>query len=328
MLDLETALEFVNAALLAKEKRSLRPIEFTILQGAWKGQTYDRIAASSKYSYNYLMRDVGPRFWRLLSDIFGENVNKSNVRLVAEKLYFASQPNTSESLYYQLKTQFALQESLLDRQSSQTPRQAICDWENAPPSFPEFVGYQQELNLLNRWVIKSHCHLVNLWGISGVGKTTLMREFTRQVEPQYEFIVWRTLASAPKFTNFVASLPGFISRYLKKDNKNLASQLVKILRSHSCLILLDNVEAILQIGQPAGKYKPEYEAYGEFFQLVGESSHQSCIVVASQESLGGIFQFTGKNSLIRSLELCGLSELPARSLLNLEQNNRQASWQK
>ena len=58
---------------------------------------------------------------------------------------------------------------------------------------------------------------------------------------------------------------------------------INYLRSHRCLIILDDVQTIFSSGQLAGNYKQGYENYGTFFKQIAESCHNSCIVLLSWE---------------------------------------------
>ena len=84
-MEQETALDFVNEVLIQRSGRGLTPVETAILQGAWQRQTYNQIAASAGYSPNYLKLDVGPKLWKLLSEIFAEKVTKPTFEAVIER---------------------------------------------------------------------------------------------------------------------------------------------------------------------------------------------------------------------------------------------------
>ncbi|MEM6452753.1 MAG: DUF1822 family protein [Cyanobacteria bacterium P01_D01_bin.105] len=83
-MDLNTALRWLNGAILNKGGYSLREPEWIILKGTWRGLTYEQMAEGSDYSTNYLMRDVAPKLWKQLSNAFGRSVGKTNFRVVLE----------------------------------------------------------------------------------------------------------------------------------------------------------------------------------------------------------------------------------------------------
>jgi len=87
------------------------------------------------------------------------------------------------------------------------------------------------------------------------------------------------------------------------------------LRKSRCLLILDNLEAILQSGQRAGRYRKGYEHYGRLIQRVGETQHQSCLVLTSREKPKEVAPLEGKSSPVRSLQLAGVGHTEGRELL-------------
>lgn len=59
-------------------------------------------------------------------------------------------------------------------------------------------------------------------------------------------------------------------------------------------------------GQLAGQYKPEYTAYRTFFKMMAEISHQSCLILMSQEKSPEMISLDTELYPIQSLELAGL----------------------
>jgi hypothetical protein len=56
------------------------------------------------------------------------------------------------------------------------------------------------------------------------------------------------------------------------------NQLVGRLQERRCLLVLDNLETLLQEGDPEGNYLPGYQGYGRLIERLGESAHRSCAV--------------------------------------------------
>ncbi|MFQ4139366.1 ATP-binding protein [Nodosilinea sp. PGN35] len=84
-MDFDQAIAVANATLQAHCDRPLSDLEVELLRGAWQQLTYEEIATASGYSLNYLQRDFGPRFWKLLSEAYGRKVSKVNARAVLLK---------------------------------------------------------------------------------------------------------------------------------------------------------------------------------------------------------------------------------------------------
>lgn len=84
-MNFEQALEVLNESVFARFGRHLTDVETAILSGAWQSQTYEQIAFTSGYSTSYITRDVGPKVWKLLGQVLGENVSKTNFQTALER---------------------------------------------------------------------------------------------------------------------------------------------------------------------------------------------------------------------------------------------------
>lgn len=324
-MDLEIALEFVNQVLITETGRSLRPPEVKVFRGTWQGATYEQMAASSSYSSNYLMRDIAPKFWKLLSTVFERNISKSNLRIQLEQIYslsgekLTSNSHSSRGICHK-HPEFSQAMRTWERHS--TDRILVEDCQNEIPNWSStiacpsaFYGRAKELNLLRQW-IANRSRLIKIWGQRGMGKTLLMKKIGKEVEQQYEAVIWRSLAAAPSLTEFIEELlqSGFGVSIGNSNINKLLSEIIAQMRSRPCLIMLDGVEAILQPKTLSGKYLPDYENYGEFFKTVVETVHQSCVIVTSDENFSIATQ-SNSQSAVRSLKLSGLSQSEAESLL-------------
>ncbi|MEL6927722.1 MAG: ATP-binding protein, partial [Cyanobacteria bacterium J06600_6] len=179
-MDLEIALEFVNQVLKSKVDRELRPPETTVFVGTWQGITYEQMADSSVYSANYLMRDVAPKFWKLLSTIFGKNIGKSNLKIQLCKLYDSPRMGAQIANEREIKA-----------------KTAYKNWQNAITLSSVFYGRKNELQAVVKSVGDDRCQLIKIWGLSGTGKTLLMKKAGEQLQEQYEVVIWRSLSTKP-----------------------------------------------------------------------------------------------------------------------------------
>lgn len=300
---LERVLELVDGTLFATADRHLTEPELTILRGVWQGWTYDQMADRSQYRMNYLMRDVGPKLWKLLTVALGEEVGKGNFRAVAERYAARHQPPTIllATPPYSLP------------QASDRP---TLDWSDAPDA-SLFYGRQEELQTLERWILTEECRLIALLGLQGIGKTTLAVELVKRVQPQFQRVIWRSLRTAPALTDLLTDLLQALGQpHRTAEPQQLLASLMALVRSQRCLIVLDNLESLLQSGELAGHYREGYETYGDFLQHLGEESHQSCLVLTSLEKPREIARLSGKTLLpVRELLVKGLQDAEAKQLL-------------
>ena len=93
------------------------------------------------------------------------------------------------------------------------------------------------------------------------------------------------------------------------------NQLIGRLQERRCLLVLDNLEALLEEGDPEGTYRAGYQGYGRLIERLGESVHGSCVVLTSSEKPREIEATEGLRGPVRSLRLLGLSQEAAQSLL-------------
>ncbi|TVQ13803.1 MAG: NACHT domain-containing protein, partial [Leptolyngbya sp. DLM2.Bin27] len=181
-----------------------------------------------------------------------------------------------------------------------------------------FYGRDQELEILEQWVVRDRCRLILLLGMGGMGKTALSVKLAQTVAPQFEFVLWRSLRDAPQLSDVLADLLPILS--CQQDVKLPVGQtaqiarLVQYLRQHRCLLVLDNAETILQSGDAVGRYLPGYEAYGELLHQVGEGVHQSCLMLTSREKPGEIAALEGDRLPVRSYALPGLKASDSQAL--------------
>ncbi|WP_414581305.1 NB-ARC domain-containing protein [Scytonema sp. PCC 10023] len=180
------------------------------------------------------------------------------------------------------------------------------DWDDAP-DIPVFYGRTQELATLEQWIMQDRCRVVALQGMGGIGKTALTVRCVEQIKDEFEYFIWRSLRHALPITDVLTSLLFFFGQ--EQDNQASLSRLVDYLRQHRCLLVLDDLDAILD---SAGK---EYEGYGELIKRLGEERDlSSCVVLTSQQKPKEIVLLEGDKLPVRSLLLGGLGEAAGKIL--------------
>ncbi len=197
------------------------------------------------------------------------------------------------------------------------PQQRI-DWGEAP-DVTIFYGRQEELDTLVQWIVTDSCRLVGVLGIGGVGKTTLVTKLTEQINRYFDVVIWRSLRNAPPFNDILNECLQFLSPklslHLAEDMDRKISHLIDHLRQSRCLVVLDNIEAILRGGDQAGQYCAGHEAYGYFLRRVGETRHQSCLLLTSREKPGEFAFLEGQALPVRTLQLAGLRSHEGQKIL-------------
>ncbi|HEY9863056.1 MAG TPA: NB-ARC domain-containing protein [Candidatus Obscuribacterales bacterium] len=297
MMNFEQVLAITDTLVFKKTGKHLTDAQTAVLQGTWYCQKYHEIALEYRCTPEYLKQDVGPKLWKLLSDELGERVGKKNFRSVIERL---PSPNSSPN-------------APPDPTPTPAPPNSLTasgvDWGEAP-DVSQFYGRLRELAQLEQWILDEDCRVIAILGMGGMGKTSLSVKLTQKIHSDFKFVIWRSLRNAPPLTEILSDLIQFLSPKtegrLSPEAGRQISQLIELLRTSRCLIILDNIESILQEGNRVGYYYPGYENYGDLFKRLGETQHQSCLLMTSREKPREIAALEGQTLKVRCLPLPGL----------------------
>lgn len=292
------ALTLVDTLLqAANQGQRLNDVQSVVFLGTWAGRSYREIAKQSDYEYDYI-KQVGSQLWRSLSQTLGEPVSKRNLQAVLRRYQQLQQAETALPVI-----------------------QGRQDWGEAP-DVSQFYGRQGELATIETWIFENGCRAIGIFGLGGMGKTTLSVKLAQQVQSQFEYVIWRSLQQAPSLSALLSDiLPILTASEVTTDCS--VNTLMKQLRSKRCLLVLDNLESILQDGNRNGQYLPSYEAYRQLFDRICDEPHQSCLIITGREKPGGFALREGTNLPVRSrsvhavksLQLQGLSNADAQQIL-------------
>jgi WD40 repeat protein len=199
-------------------------------------------------------------------------------------------------------------EEVVDNNPSQSTTLAISssqDWGDAR-IVSYCYGRTQELGTLEKW-IEDKCQLILLLGEGGIGKTTLSIELAKQIQNNFDYIIWRSLEKSPPVEKILADAIKFFSNQqettLPETLEDQITRLISYLESSRCLLILDNAESILQSGSHIGQYLEGYQGYGDLLRRIAQSSHQSCLVITSREKPEAIDLMAKQTPIIQLLVL-------------------------
>ncbi|WP_371418167.1 NB-ARC domain-containing protein [Anabaena sp. UHCC 0253] len=174
------------------------------------------------------------------------------------------------------------------------------------PKIINFYNREIEIKTLLNWTLNQNTPLISVLGLSGIGKTTLVKRFVDLNLQQFEVIIWRSLKFPKSLDLLIHDLLNVCKQEAKETIDNKLKQLFNILKNKKYLIILDDLENIFVNRQFAGQYKPEYQDYKTFLQMITEIEHQSCLILISQEKCQEMISLDSELYPIHCLELSGL----------------------
>ena len=189
-------------------------------------------------------------------------------------------------------------------------------WGEAPV-IKRFEGRNNDIDLLKKR-IKSNCKVLTILGMGGIGKTFLARKLVEETKENFDKIFWMRLINAPKATEVLKEAIKFLSEHNRSGEgtfENQKNYLANYLQNYKCLIILDNIEAILVQGKEAGQYKEGYENYEQLIEIFGNIEHQSCLLLTSREKPKTIAILETPEKIVYSYDLGGLEYSDAKNLL-------------
>lgn len=346
-------LEKLYVDLSSPKGKGLTPVEKKFLRGLLCGFSPAEIAnivyqsRSSSTVRVYLSNGLYKYIEEMLSNQAGYSIkvkNWSRVTHLLEKAGYKKvllQIEPTSNQINQIKTNNIKQTDFPAMKLVKTE-----DWGEAV-DVSIFYGRTTELAQMTEWIVQEHCRLVVLLGMGGIGKTALSVKLAEQIKNKFEYVIWRSLHLAPPPDIFLNQLIKILSPTQQTKDLEVVdgsiSQLIDCLRSSRCLIILDNFDAILSseytsesdiyptssasqsninnssvFHLPQIRYRRGYEGYGELIRRVGDSQHQSCLVLTTREKPPEISAFQGEKLPVRCLKLTGLSNAESMEILKVK----------
>lgn len=179
------------------------------------------------------------------------------------------------------------------------------------PDHGEVVGRERELRELQRWRAQG-ARLVGLWGLGGVGKSTLAAAAAARMEAVVDATAWRSLYNAPTVRHTVEACMQALAPDLFRPPGGDATlegrldALLDIMRRRRCLIVLDDIESLLSPGPRDGGWQAGHEGYGALLRRVTLSPHESTVLLAGREEPPEVARLRDYSAEVQTLWLAGL----------------------
>lgn len=332
-MNVNQVLQFVDRLVVERTGKHLDDVQRAVVEGTWERQTYDDIAQKCYVTKNHV-GDVGAELWQLLSEILGEDIKKNNFRSSLKRVYIESSDN-SNNIYHingsnnnfcptQISNQLSpinkLKQSDINTQSTSHYRDLTV-----APQIINFYARQSEIQTLSNSILNQNTRLTSVLGLSGIGKTTLVKRFVDLNLQEFEVIIWIGLKFPKPLELLVNDLLNACKQEAKETIDDKLKQLLDVFRDKKCLIILDDVHNIFIYGQFAGQYKSEYQDYQNFFTMITETEHQSNVILISQEQCAEMECLDEELYPIKCLELSDLDDMAILKSTGLKDED---SWLK
>jgi Cdc6-like AAA superfamily ATPase len=318
-------LQLVDQLVFKHTGNHLNNLQKNVVKGIWQGKTYGEIAKEFGYDSENHIGNVSRELYRILSEQLGEDVNKSNFCWTIERL--ANSYNQSSNLLQQLLL-INSPINLCSNNPKDDPKNTESDYSkkyyhdlNLAPKIAHFCDRTTELQTLSHWLTTQNPRLISVLGLSGIGKTTLVKHFVDLNLQQFDLVIWKSIKLSPSLDTIITDIFALINpEPIQPDNK--LTQLFNLLRQQRCLIILDDVQELFTSGL-AGQYKTEYKDYKTFFTMVTEIEHQSTLILIAQEQCQEMLCLDEELYPVKCLELEELDNTEILKILGLKDEE---SW--
>ena len=311
-IDFELVLSLVDRTI---NPSYLNPTQEIVLREVWKGKTYSEMA----YDYNYdpeYIKSVGCNLWQTLSRAFNKQINKSNF------VPFIRQ----EVIHLVKEKEISLSSDRVQSLGSNSQTKQICYWTTAP-SIKSFIGRKEELNTLHSWSQESDCRCIVVSGMVGCGKTTLVTQFARKVQNQFDYVIWFSLLQTPSLKTLLNNYLTLIDKehfhQVKSESLELSfllSKFIDCLRKHKILLVIDGLQDVMQVSKTNTSYRENHEEYGQLLRSVISTNHQS-LLIATSRIKPKLLEYYSKNQ-VKLLDLQGFNWGMTQKFFHSQSNTR------
>lgn len=282
-MDFEEAIKILDATVFAKKKFHLKDVEVLILRGAWQGKKYYEIAEASGYTPTYLQQDIGPKLWKLISEVLEEKVSKTNFQAALERHWLASVESATQA---KIENSAVAREITFihDREENQAFN---SEEELSIYSKPKFVGREKAIADFNN-LFKQGAKIILVQGEGGIGKSLLSWEYLTTHGFDVILDLWMARETA-NITDAKSVVEEWLKRHFQEEAAGDFSfgleKLRQKLREKTKRIaaIIDNLEPALD---KDGKFIPAHRDYVELLRVLANPSGNCVTLITSRERLG------------------------------------------
>ena len=319
-------LQLVDRLVFKHTGNHLNNLQKNVVQGIWQGKTYAEMAKEFGYDSENHIGNVSRELYKILSEQLGEEISKSNFCAAIERLKNSYSPNSS-FFCIGINSSFNLcplnqkNEEIYNQGNQIKLSEKSYHDLTLAPKITHFYERETELQTLSQWLTPQNPRLISVLGISGIGKTTLVKKFVDRHLQQFDVIIWKSIKLSPSLDTIITDIFTLINpAHIQSDNK--LNHFFNLLNRQKCLIILDDVQQLFTSGQFAGHYKTEYKEYKTFLSKMIEIEHQSTLILISQEQCQEMLCLDEELYPVKCLELKGLDSTAILKNLGLKDEEK------
>ncbi|WP_414548041.1 AAA family ATPase [Anabaena sp. CCY 0017] len=311
-MDIKELSKWADDQVFYQTGNRLSSLQKSILEGVLQSQDFCEIKDNNGYSYDHVKRE-GAKLWKLLSEVFKEDIKQSNVRSILENKASATIYNFGNSSqivssninsHINICREYQEYPEYIEKHSPQSENQtSIIDLTKAPELNCNY-GRTSEISTLKECILENKTRLITIYGLSGIGKTALTLKLISEMQIEFDYIIYRSLDNLPE----LITLKNDLKQFFSQPQLTPLPEIIDYLQSSRCLVIIDDLQNIFQFGNVAGQYLEEYKDYSKFFKQISTTSHQSCLILISSEKPPDIEILEIENKYTKTLYLQGLGE--------------------
>ena len=149
---------------------------------------------------------------------------------------------------------------------------------------PNFVGRENAIATLDHLINKKKGKIINIYGMGGVGKTALAKQYLKA--KGFDLVLEVFMATR---TEDITPVTFIVEEWLKNDFTVEPSQdfgislkrLKEQLKTRKVGLLIDNLEMALE----GGKFIEDHHQYVDLFKVLADADVQSLTLITSRERL-------------------------------------------
>jgi len=281
-MDIAQVVNILDELLFDKTGSHLDFIQKSVLEGTLRDKTYSEIALKSGYSESHV-GDIASDLWKILSDLLGAKVRKANIKGILEKTNFNQVSGVIVSGIVGVTNNISVCHKANHPQNNSppTPQKSSPKLHlNNAPKFPYFYGRNNEVSTLKDWLINQEIRLISIFGMSGIGKTSIALHLINEIPQHFDYIIYRALYFSPSLTTTLTNLLQIFSPpEIPNDIESKINLFIDYLTQYQCLIILDDIQNLFTPQKLAGTWQTEQTSYHLFFHAIALSSHHSNIIL-------------------------------------------------